>query len=133
MNLWTFYDFLDSRGNNLIRAWLDSLPIKAAAKIDARILFMRSIRDWPPQYVSAFKGWPDVYELRVSWRGLQLRPIFFYGPAQGEATLVLGAIEKGRLPRRVLENADANRKVVQSDRRRITEHVFRVGTTSRQL
>src|SRR5437016_4039362 len=29
MNPWTFYDFLDSRGVNLIRAWLDSLPAKA--------------------------------------------------------------------------------------------------------
>ena len=65
MNPWRFYDFLDGRGNNLIRAWLDSLPVKASAKIDARILFMRSIRIWPEQYVSALVGWPSLFELRI--------------------------------------------------------------------
>jgi len=98
MNPWTFYDLLDARReNNLIRNWLDSLPVKAAAKIDARILFMRSMKSWPPQYVSALVGWPEIYELRVVSAGSQYRPIFFYGPARGEVTLVHGAIEKGKL------------------------------------
>ena len=45
-NPWKFYDFTDSRGNNLIRAWLDSSEVteKAAAKIDARILYIRTVR-----------------------------------------------------------------------------------------
>jgi hypothetical protein len=125
MNPWTFYDFLDSRGVNLIRAWLDSLPQKVAAKIDARILFMRTVRVWPEQYVSALKGWPDIFELRVVSAGAQYRPLCFYGPNRGEVTIVLGAIEKGKIPRRVLQNADDNRKIVESNPRRIEQHVFR--------
>ncbi len=99
MKPWTFYDFLDSRVNNLIREWLDSLPEKATAKIDARILYMRSIRVWPEQYVSALVGWPNLFELRVVSAGSQYRPLFFYGPNRGGITLVHGAIEKGKLSR----------------------------------
>lgn len=125
MSLWTFYDFVDGRGNNLIRQWLTSIPSKAAAKIDTRILFMRDIPIWPEQYVSALVGWPELIELRVVCDGNQYRVLAFYGPGgQREVTLVLGAIEKGRLPRRVLEAADENRKIVLTDRRRIREHEF---------
>ncbi len=128
MNPWIFYDLLDSRRTrNLIRDWLDSIPAKASAKIDARILYMRTMRSWPPQFVSAFTGWPEIYELRVVSAGSQYRPIFFYGPGRGEVTLVHGAIEKGKLMRRELDYADGNRKIAQADRRRITEHVFRFG------
>ena len=125
MNPWRFYDFLDGRGNNLIRAWLDSLPTKAAAKIDARIIFMRSIRIWPEQYVSALVNWPGLFELRVVSAGSQYRPLFCYGPNRGEVILVHGAIEKGKIPNRILEYADGNRKIVLADRARIVEHVFR--------
>jgi hypothetical protein len=130
MNPWAFYDFLDVRGVNLIRAWLDSLPTKVAAKIDARIIYMRSVRVWPEQYVSALKGWPDIFELRVVSAGAQYRPICFYGPNRGEVTIVLGTIEKGKIPRRVLKNADDNRKIVQSDGSRIEQHVFRQAPTA---
>jgi hypothetical protein len=130
MNPWAFYDFLDVRGVNLIRAWLDSLPTKVAAKIDARIVYMRSVRVWPEQYVSALKGWPEIFELRVVSAGAQYRPICFYGPHRGEVTIVLGTIEKGKIPRRVLKNADDNRKIVQSDGSRIEQHVFRQAPTA---
>lgn len=125
MDSWTFYDFLDQRGVNSIRAWLASLPSKVAAKIDARILYMRTVRVWPEQYVSALKGWPDIFELRIVSAGSQYRPLCYYGPGRGNVTILLGAIEKGKLPRRVLENADNNRKIVESDPSRIEQHVFR--------
>ena len=121
---WTFYDFLDSRGRNEIRAWLNGLPAKAAAKIEARILFMRVIHEWPKQYVSSLKGWSGLIEIRVVSAGNQYRPIGFYGPERNEFTLLLGAIEKGKLPRRVLSRAYSNRKLVISDRKRICEHLF---------
>ena len=128
INPWTFYDFLDGRfENNEIRQWLDSLPAKAASKIDVRILFMRTVRIWPEQYASALVGWPDLVELRVVFAGNQYRPIGFYGPQRGEFTLVLGAIEKGKLPRRILQLADENRKLAIADRRRICRHIFAKG------
>lgn len=124
MDLWTFYDFIDSRGVNLIRQWLDSLPDKASAKIDARIIFMRAVPVWPEQYVSSLNGWPELVELRVVSAGNQYRPLGFYGPERHEFTIVIGATEKRKLPRRVLQTADDNRKIALADRRRIREHEF---------
>jgi hypothetical protein len=125
MNPWTFYDFLDLSGDNLIRAWLDCLPAKASAKIDVRILYMRTVAIWPEQYVSSLKGWPYLVELRVTSHGSQYRPLGFYGPQRGQFTLALGAIEKGLLPKRVLDLADDRRKIVLADESRIREHEFR--------
>ena len=125
MIVWTFYDFLDGRGVNLIRRWLDGLPAPARAKINTRILFMRANPAWPEQYISALKGWPELVELRVVSAGNQYRPLGFYGPERREFTLVLGTIEKEKLPKRVLEAADENRKTVLATARgRIRAHQF---------
>jgi hypothetical protein len=133
MNEWIFFDFLDTRGVNLIRQWLDSsdVPVKAAAKIDARILYMQAQATWPPQYVSALAGWPDLFELRIVSAGSQFRPIGFYGPSRGEFTLLIGAVEKSKIRSSVLEVADERRKIATQDRTRIRRHEFRAGRASR--
>src|SRR6266404_640307 len=128
MALWTFYDFCDARGVNLIRGWLDGLPPKASAKIDARILFMMAVPVWPEQYVSSLTGWPGLLELRVVLDGIQYRPLGFYGPERHEFTLVLGSREKGKLPDRILEVAYGNRQTVLANRRRICKHEFAQAT-----
>ena len=89
---------------------------------------MMAMEVWPPQYVSALKGWPELVELRVVSDGNQYRPIGFYGPGRKEFTLLLGAIEKGKLARGVLSNADSKRKLVVSNHKYICEHVFAKGT-----
>ncbi len=127
METWKFYDFLDGRGVNLIRHWLDELPPTASAKIDARILFMRVVSVWPEQYVSSLKGWPELVELRVVSAGNQYRPLGFCGPGRHEFTIVLGATEKGKLPARILQAADDNRRIALADRARIREHEFAKG------
>jgi hypothetical protein len=132
MDMWKFYDFLSARGDNLIRQWLDSLPDKASAKIDARILYMRAVPVWPEQYVSAITGWPGLVELRVGSAGNQYRPLGSYLPGR-EFVLVLGAIEKGKLPKRVLQVAYDNRNIAITDRSRIREHEFTKTTTLPEL
>ena len=130
MNTWTFYDFLDSRGMNQIRPWLDSIPERAAAKIDARIIYMSSLRIWPEAFVSALTGYRDIFELRIAAHGSQYRPLCYYGPTRRDVTILLGATEKGKLPRRVLDNAEKNRSVVEADNSRIEPHVFRKGSNT---
>ena len=125
MTVWKFYDFLDSRGGNIIRAWLDALPDKARAKINARLLFMQAKDTWPEPWISSLKGWPHLVELRIGAAGSAYRPLGFYGPKRREFTITLGAIEKGKLSKRVLEVANANREIVlATDRGRIREHEF---------
>jgi hypothetical protein len=86
---------------------------------------MMAIPLWPEQYVSSLVGWPELVELRVVYSGVQYRPLGFYGPGRREFTIVLGSVEKGALPARVLETADANRKLIlATGRSRICEHQF---------
>lgn len=131
--MWTFCDFLDGRGVNLIRLWLDGLPPKARAKINTRLLFMQAKSVWPEPWVSALTDWPGLIELRIGAVGNAYRPLGFYGPERREFTIVLGAMEKGKLPKRVLEVADGNRKLVlATGRSRICGHQFDQATDAQQ-
>ena len=124
MSEWSFRDYLDARGGNPIRAWLDSLPKAAQAKIDARLLILEGIDVWPPQYISALKGCDDIYELRIVHSGVQYRPLGCYGPGQREFTLLLGVVEKGHLPPMAYRTAQQRRKIILADRRRTREHQY---------
>ena len=122
---WQFLDYVNARGQNDIRDWLVSLPKKAQAKIDRLILILRTYEGpWPPQYVSALRGYEGLYELRVVASGVQYRPLGFFGPGAREFTLLIGAVEKGKLSRRVCETAFRRRQEVLADRSRAREHEF---------
>jgi hypothetical protein len=125
MATWTFYDFIEERGTNPIRDWLDGVPERASIKINTRILFLAGVASWPEQYVSSFTGWPKLLELRVVSSGVQYRPLGFYGPEAREFTFVLGTIEKGEIPPRILKVADGIRKlIIATGRTRIRLHEF---------
>jgi hypothetical protein len=118
-------DFIDARGNNEIHSWLDSkaVPWQAKAKINARILSLQGFPLFPEQYFSAYKGWDDLYELRVSFCGVEYRPFGCYGPDRKQFTLLVGGIEKGSIPKRLLEVADERRKVIHNPKR-VRRHDF---------
>jgi len=127
MSSTSFRDYVDQGGTNLIRQWLDSLPKKAAAKIDSRILYLRGlpISSWPVQFVSAF-GCTDMLELRVVFNGVQYRPLGFSGPGKDAFTLVFGAVERDNsLPSNACETAQNRRMtVLESPMKRSCEHAF---------
>jgi len=134
MSRWIFRDYLTERGENVIRQWLDSLPKQARVKIDYRVLLLQGIDRWPEQYVSALRGCDDIYELRIVANGVQYRPLGCYGPARGEFTLLLGAIEKGKkLPRSTCETASQRRVIVLANRGRSRGHEFRERTTNSSI
>lgn len=127
MSIWTFSDYLSERGTNEIYAWLNSrdVPKGAKAKINARIISLQGFPIFPEQYFSAYKGWDDIYELRITFSGVQYRPLGCYGPGgRRQFTLLVGGIEKGKIPKRLLEIADERRKIVHADSARITSHDF---------
>jgi hypothetical protein len=126
MSIWTFSDYVSQRGTNEIHRWLNSreVPGGAKAKINARIITLQGFPFFPDQYFSAYKGWDDLYELRVAFAGTQYRPFGFYGPARRQFTLLVGGIEKGSIPKRLLEVANERRKIVCADPARVTRHDF---------
>ncbi len=123
--MWTFYDFCSARGENEFHRWLSSgIPKVAKAKINARIATLRGMTVFPEQYFSAYKGWDDLYELRVVFGGVQYRPRGCYGPGRMAFTFLIGGVEKGRVPRRILEAADERRQVVLNNPGRVCPHDF---------
>jgi hypothetical protein len=125
MAAWTIFDYLEADGGNAIRAWIDSLPIKAQAKIDTRLRHLEVTRVWEPQYISALVGCDDIYEIRIVSSG-QYRPLGFYGPAHREFTILLGAVEKGGrlIPRDACAIAQARMEIVNGNRNRIEFHRY---------
>src|SRR5665213_1246642 len=126
MSIWTFSDYVSERGTNEIHKWLNSreVPSGAKAKINARIVTLQGFPLFPEQYFSAYRGYDDIYELRISFSGVQYRPLGCYGPRKREFTLLVGGIEKGKIPKRLLEVANERRKIVYTDPARVRRHDF---------
>jgi hypothetical protein len=80
---------------------------------------------WPPQYVSALRGYPHINEIRVTSSGVQYRPLGCYGPDRTEFTILVGSVEKGgKLPKGDCETAEERRRLILADRTRTCEHDF---------
>lgn len=98
MTGWDFRDYVDSRGENAIHDWLDSLPKKAKVKINVHIENLRSgVLDLCPPSARALRNDPyciGLIELRRGYDGVQYRPLGYKGPTAGTVTLLVGAIEK---------------------------------------
>lgn len=126
MDAWVFMDFLDARGVNEIHVWLHSSGVTkdARAKINARIASLQGFPLFPEQYISAYRGWPGILELKIVCDGVQYRPLGFYGPERGQFSLLVGCVEKGRIPKRLLEVADERRKLVILLPSRVRKHDF---------
>jgi hypothetical protein len=125
MGTWTFSDFFSERGENEIHRWLNGgMPKGAKAKINARIAALQGFPIFPEQYISAYTGWPGLLELRIVSAGVQYRPFGFYGPGRAQFSLLIGGVEKGKVPRQLLEVADERRKLVISQPSRVRRHNF---------
>jgi hypothetical protein len=122
---WTIRDYLDARGKNVVHEWIISLPFAAQAKIDSILLILQARKVWPPQYVSALRGYDQIQEIRVVSGGVQYRPLGCYGPERRDFTLLIGSIEKGdKLPKGDCQTAVERRKAILSGRGRTCEHDF---------
>lgn len=125
MTSWTIYDFATG-GVNEIRAWIDSLPKAAQAKIDLRVRYLEATAVWPPQYISDRKDCDGIYELRIGCSGVEYRPLGFFGPSRRQFTLLLGAVEKGDQlePRNFCTVATRRRLLINGNANYIVRHQF---------
>jgi hypothetical protein len=123
---WTFKNLLDGRNENVIKAWLSSLPPKAKAKINARLRHLAVAQQWPRHWVKKIHGYEYIYELRVVLFGIQYRPLGCYGPRKDEFTFVIGAIEQGDriTPPDAFRIAVARCADVLSERSAVCDHSY---------
>ena len=124
---WRFLDYLDARGTNPIRTWLDDLPDrKAETKIRTLLLNLTALPRLEPPYVKPITGYDGIFEIRVGRQGIQYRPLGCYGPGRGEFTLLIGATEQGDeiRPPRAFEIATGRRVIILNERSRTCDHDF---------
>src|SRR5450759_1786223 len=101
MSVWAFKDFVDSRGENLIRTWLEGVPKKVRVKFTSRLQYLsgQTVHQRPqiaPLHDRKGERCSGLYEVRIVCDGIAYRPIGYYGPGSREFTLLVGAQEKGR-------------------------------------
>jgi hypothetical protein len=122
MAIWRIMDYVEPSGRNPIAEWQAGLHPDAQAWIDARLLQMEAMLKWPPKWVSNYKGYEGIIELRIPFNRVQYRPLSMYSP--GRIVILLnGAIEKGgKIPRSDLETASARRTSVLKEPFRVRAH-----------
>jgi hypothetical protein len=126
--LYSLWDFLSSRGENVILRWVrDEKLTKSARAILNQKLDRLSQIDFHLAIGSKFLAGPiykHIYKLIIKG-DVMLRPMLCRGPIDNETeyTLLVGAIEKGgKLPAGAKEEAEANREIVIRDPLRRREH-----------
>jgi hypothetical protein len=83
---------------------------------------MEGMERWPEKWVSDYKGYDGIVELRIPFNRVQYRPLATYQPKR---TLVLleGAIEKGgKIPVGDLDRADKRRKILLEEPDNVKPH-----------
>ena len=124
MAYWVFRDYVSERGVNEIEAWQDSLPDKAAAKVEMILAHLKGVKRLTRPYAGTRANFPHIFELVVTSGGQEFRPLFCYGPGSQDVTLLIGAEEKdGKLePHAAEQIAESRRKIILADSKRTTPH-----------
>jgi hypothetical protein len=130
MALWAFKDYADESGRSVIAGWIDGMAQdrreKVRAKLDAYISTLkdREFAQWPPDWTAQIKGHPGLYEVRFTVKRVEYRPLFFFGPARREITLLIGAIEKNNrlIPPDAFGTASQRLINVKDDPKRAIDH-----------
>jgi hypothetical protein len=122
---WTFVEFIED-GKAPFSIWMSGQPEAVQAAIDARILTMKGLakEQWSPKWISAYRGYDKLVELRIPYNKVQYRPLGCYGPDQWKFTILAGAIERNfRIPKPTLHAAMLRMKsVLSNDRRWVREY-----------
>ncbi|MGD0546558.1 MAG: hypothetical protein ABR991_01870 [Terracidiphilus sp.] len=118
---------MSSRGENVIREWLQREKVPTAQQADFQLkiqLLESGGPDSVPGFITETPVAKDIYKAKIKgnkgW--MQLRPLLCKGPwiMDSEYTFLLGAIEKDRvlIPKDCKERAQENRRILLADRNR---------------
>lgn len=131
MALWTFRDFTDASGASVIAEWTasvrpDKKRLKMIARWDAMLEHLQNIEnsEWPSEWFTELRGYPDILEMKFTVQNTQWRPLGYFGPRRHELTFLVGAIEKNDrfVPVDAPSTAIAHRTIVEANPERAMEH-----------
>jgi len=124
----TFFDFVSARGENVIEAWLATIPWQARDEINVQLLLLRNVQNLNRPAVGHLQG-PEcrgLIEIRVTSKRQRYRPLAYVEPEANQVTLLVGAKEKGGKLEPKDACATAWRRIddINSGRGTIREHKF---------
>lgn len=100
----TFYDYIDENGINVVREWLHGEGVKVTADFNAKIMHLEATKKglWSrPTFDDLKDDCDGLFELRGQTGKIKLRLLGFFHPSQEkDATLVLGFRKTGKLARK---------------------------------
>lgn len=113
---WQLFDYLDSRGRNVMQWWALGLSEEQRARLDLRIdVLKRAGGDLPPKLLTPTSGRPrqrHIMEMPIKGK-VALRPMLCRGPfaMRSEFTFLFGAFERDRVyvPFDAPQQAEKNR------------------------
>ena len=115
---WTFYDYVDENGQNLINLWLNDEGKKAKASLNNRIKHLESIPPgkWTrPRVDTLTEECAGLFEIRTEKSNAQYRLLGFHGPKQRCPTLAIGIIKEDKVPVEDCKRALDIEKIVLAD------------------
>lgn len=109
------FDYLDSRGRNIMQKWSSNLDREQRARLDLKIDMIERAGNDAPQLLTPTSGKPrQRHILEIPLKGkVALRPMLCRGPfAKGEFTFLFGAVEQDSIyvPLDAPKRADVNRR-----------------------
>jgi hypothetical protein len=123
MGLWTFDEYVEPSGNAPFSEWMESLEPGPQAFIDARLLAMEGLSQWPEKWASKYQRTDKLIELRITHAKVQYRPLGIFSPWRRYCFVLLGGtIEKTRIRKSVIDVVLERQKRVEGDRRYVREY-----------
>jgi hypothetical protein len=123
----TFFDFVNSRGENVIDTWLrNEIPTEARLAIEAQLIVLQDVKTLTRPAAGDMKGQKcaGLIEVRVRENRQQYRLLGYYGPGRGQVTLLIGAREKNNKlePREACSIAQKRIRAIEDGTGGICEH-----------
>lgn len=132
MAYYTFFDFVNEQGENVIQKWIrgldGSVRKKVKVRFNARLDYMGANLTWDPEKAKALEGdCAGLFEIRFLVGRVQYRPLACYGPNRGQVWLLMGVREKSDRfdPPYPCPTALSRMALVLSDRRYLCPHDYR--------
>ena len=131
MSLWTFRDFTDDSGNNVIVEWINAIHpnkkrIKVIARWDGMLEHLQNLEnsDWPTGWFTELAGYSGILEMKFTVQNIEWRPLGYFGPHRHEFTFLIGAIEKNNrfVPADAPSTAANRRHIVDAQPQRAINH-----------
>jgi hypothetical protein len=93
---WRFKTYVSENGRNDVQKEVDSAHAKVIEQFKARLRYLANTPklDWHEPHAKKLQSVEGIYEIRFKASGRQHRPLGFFGPGDGDFTILVWAEKK---------------------------------------